>query len=258
MYINLGEFYDSDAIRLKKDKIIAITDRRRAIFGKAYASLRAADSVTRDFTEHLYTPQVAEAVKKRAKGIIGREFKKNGGKKPVSPGRTVYRFLSAFTCSGTLCRYDTADTLASRIYVLDNDVGFASPFISILAEAATERGYDTILCPSHTRPEMYEHLIIPALSLAFVTNSGGMRYGGEFYRHIRLDAMSDNSERAQRRFLRARRKIASALQDDAREALSEAKTLHDKLEAVYNPYVDFAGVYALAEKYAEKIAANHP
>ena len=32
----------------------------------------------------------------------------------------------------------------------------------------------------------------------------------------------------------------------AYKALAEAKRLHDELEAVYNPYVDFDGVRALA------------
>ena len=36
----------------------------------------------------------------------------------------------------------------------------------------------------------------------------------------------------------------------AYKALAEAKRLHDELEAVYNPHVDFARVYALAHAHA--------
>ena len=40
--------------------------------------------------------------------------------------------------------------------------------------------------------------------------------------------------------------MASLLRGEAVEALKEAKANHDKLEAVYNPYVDFDGVRELA------------
>ena len=36
----------------------------------------------------------------------------------------------------------------------------------------------------------------------------------------------------------------------AYDELRQAKALHDELEAVYNPHVDFARVYALAHAHA--------
>ena len=35
--------------------------------------------------------------------------------------------------------------------------------------------------------------------------------------------------------------------------LSQAKALHDELEALYNPHVDFAGVHALAQAHIERL-----
>ena len=37
---------------------------------------------------------------------------------------------------------------------------------------------------------------------------------------------------------------------DVFSLLAQAKALHDELEAVYNPHVDFARVYALAHAHA--------
>ena len=39
----------------------------------------------------------------------------------------------------------------------------------------------------------------------------------------------------------------------AYKALAEAKRLHDELEAVYNPHVDFARVYALANSHVLRL-----
>ena len=35
--------------------------------------------------------------------------------------------------------------------------------------------------------------------------------------------------------------------------LAQAKALHDELEALYNPHVDFAGVHALAQTHIERL-----
>ena len=40
---------------------------------------------------------------------------------------------------------------------------------------------------------------------------------------------------------------------DATALLAQAKALHDELEAVYNPHVDFARVYALANAHALRL-----
>ena len=88
-----------------------------------------------------------------------------------------------------------------------------------------------------------EHLLIPSLGLAFVTSRPGMDYGKKPYRRLRLDAMTEVEGRSRLRF---QARMASLLRGEAVEALKEAKANHDKLEAVYNPYVDFDGVRELA------------
>ena len=40
--------------------------------------------------------------------------------------------------------------------------------------------------------------------------------------------------------------------------LREAKALHDELEALYNPHVDFSGVYALAQAHAARLQNENP
>ena len=43
----------------------------------------------------------------------------------------------------------------------------------------------------------------------------------------------------------------------AYKALAEAKRLHDELEAVYNPHVDFDGVYALAKEHILRLQTEN-
>ena len=52
---------------------------------------------------------------------------------------------------------------------------------------------------------------------------------------------------------RQHRSVLETLRQEGVEALREAKAAHDALEAVYNPYVDFEGVRALAALEAGRL-----
>ena len=59
--------------------------------------------------------------------------------------------------------------------------------------------------------------------------------------------------RAQKTKLRFTRRVEASLRDEAVAALASAKKAHDALESAYHPYVDFAGVTALAEQEINRI-----
>ena len=99
--------------------------------------------------------------------------------------------------------------------------------------------------------------VIPALSLAFVTSTPALPYGKRPYRRIRMDAMGDpDLLRRNRARLRFSRKVSGALMEEAVESLEQAKSMHDDLEALYNPHVDFDRVYAVANALSEELLAG--
>ena len=77
-----------------------------------------------------------------------------------------------------------------------------------------------------------------------------MDYGKKPFRRIRLDALGTAEKRARLRF---ETRMAALLREEGRHALMDAKAAHDRLEAVYNPYVDFDGVRALAAMEAGRL-----
>ena len=119
---------------------------------------------------------------------------------------------------------------------IDNDLGLAHYTLSLLSEAALEHGYDVISCPNPMFPDKLDHLIIPELSLAFVSQTASTEYPGPSYKHMRLDALPDREKlRQYRSHLRTCKKITDALLHEAETTLAEAKALHDKLGGIYNP-----------------------
>ena len=73
-------------------------------------------------------------------------------------------------------------------------------------------------------------------------------------RRIRLDGAADSELlRRSRPRLRFAKKVSAALMEEAVVSLAQAKSMHDDLEAIYNPHVDFEGVYAQADAVIEEL-----
>lgn len=248
VYINLSQFY-SDDIRKAHGDIMSLTKAYKAYYAKAYKLIESA-CTARDALIPAVPEELKAAALKRADGIISRELRPSG----KEAGAKTKRFLSAVSCKGRIVLFETVPALAKKVYVLDNDLGFAPLLMEKFASAAEKQGWDTIRCPSPTNPGITEHLIIPELSLAFVSQTSQEPYPYDLFRHLRLDAIPEKAAAAElKAAVKSADKVYGLLIDEAIGALKSAKALHDRLEAAYNPYVSFDSVRTLAHEYAEKL-----
>ncbi len=252
-YLNLGECYDKEALSALRGEIMACMHGYRDCYTRAYRCLTAAAQIGDDMRATLLTPALEAKMRKRAKGILSREVKKLG----KEPGKAVQRFLGGVTWKGVLCNFDTADALCSKVYELSDTYSLAHAMLNYLASGAMAAGYDVVVCPSPLAPDRIEHLLIPALSLAFVTSTSALPYPRRPYRRIRIDSMvSADVLRHNRPRLRFSRKLHAALVDEAVDSLAQAKAMHDDLESIYNPHVDFDRVYRTADQVIEQLTAR--
>lgn len=243
-YIDLGRFYDHDALVPLREEIMAATTGYQSHYKGAYRRFTAAAQLMEDNRSLLLTPALEAKLLKRARGILSREIRKTGR----APGNLRRRFLSAVSCQGRSCLFGTADALCRKVYELCDTYGLAAGMLTTLAAGAMAAGYDVTLCPSPIFPDRAEHLLIPELGLAFVTSTPELSYTGRPYRRIRVDAMVEHETMVQLRSrLKFSRKVQAALLEEGVEALHGAKVEHDHLEALYNPHVDFEGVNAQSE-----------
>lgn len=247
-YVNLGECCDAAGLRDAGPELEELTAVSRREYERAYRFLAAAGEM--DDEARIAGEEAAEAVRRRAEGVAAREF----GKRAARPGRARLRYLDAISCQGRLTLWDTVRSLCARVWTLDRDLGLASPMVETLRDRALEAGLDVIFCPDPLSPGRAAHLLVPGLSLAFVSSGRQRPYPEKPERHLRLDAHAGpETGRAARQQARKARASADALTDDAVERLAEAKRAHDELERLYHPHVDFSAVYARAEDLAEEI-----
>ena len=249
-YVDLSRFYDHNALRELKTDLLAVTAEYKGHYRQAYRCLGAAGELKGNLTEAADSAELRRRLEKRAVGIIGRELKKNGS----NGGMVSRRFLSAVTHKGAVHLWDTVGTQADRVYELADSYGMAHHLLSPILNAARVRGYHAIACHDPMAPERLSHLILPEISLAFVTSAPDAPWPHHSFRRLRLDAMADDPHHSVNKpRLRFVRRMYDALTADGITELGEAKAAHDRLEALYNPHVDFEGVYGEADRLAEVI-----
>ena len=237
-YVNLGQFYDIAAAKEARTEVIQHSREVSAAYQRAYQALGAARQMADSSAALVLEGLDAGKLLRRTDGIIGRELRGKG-----SGGGTDYRFLGSVTCMGPIWRFDTVEKLCPRVYQLYDTYGLAAPMLERLRMAAAARGFRAIVCPDPEHIDRVQHLLLPELGLAFVTSREGMAYTGSAYRKVRLDAMVDAAHyKRYKARLRFSARVEHALREEGLEALRDAKAAHDKLEAVYQQGVDFAGV----------------
>lgn len=251
-YIDLSRYYDRRGLQPLKQEILAATAEYQGHYKRVYRCLGAAGELRRDMNELVDTEPVQKRLGKRAAGIISRELKRPAR----GEGRVEQRFLSAVTHKGAITLWDTVSAQADRVYELAGGYGLAHHMLAPILTAALAAGHDAVACPDPMAPDRLSHLIFPELSLAFVTSTQEDPWPHRAYRRLRLDAMADTEAcRLNRPRLRFTKRVAAALLDEGVAGLSQAKQAHDRLERLYNPYVDFDGVARTADEVADQVLA---
>lgn len=244
-YLDLSRFYDLKALRKHKNELLLLKKENSQCYKRAYSLLRSSGEIRRHWmrSEHP-EPQLTEATG-RIMSILRREL----GAKRRPNGSITRRFLSAYTCQGKISLTDSAESLCHRFCLPDSIWDISPILLARAAERALEGGCHVILCPDPLTPQVPEAVLLPQLQLGFLSpHSALSSVSGT--RRLRLDARLDPEIRkSAKAMFGPMEKLCLRLENEAIQSLKAAKTVHDKLEAICNPYVDFDGVYALASDH---------
>lgn len=249
-YLNISEFLKPGEVALRREKIIETTDRYKRQFHRAYRLTSCAGTLQEDIGKLAEDGFDKSRLLKKAKGIVSRELRPTG-----NCGVKIGRFLSAISPKGYITLYDTVIEHSDRIVALHDTYGIAAPLLSAISENAVSLGHTVYECYSPLSPERLEHLILPDARLSFLTldkkNSGVLPIS----KRMHLDSMLDADHiRKNRGKLRFGKSLSRDLIEAACDELKAAKLVHDELEALYHPCIDFAKVDALAETLANRLS----
>lgn len=245
-YIDLGRFYDSAALKPHAEEIMDLNRRYKGLYAAAYGQIAAGTALMPKYHPGLWGPAEEEKLRKKLRAFAKRELREAdaGGKREL--------FLGAMSCKGRM--FLTGELCGlERVYIADNELGLGHFYLSALLALAEERGCGVTVCRDCLDPGLISGLILPGLSLGIFCSDSGIDLDAGL-RHLRLDAMADREALAPvKSSLRRSKRLGRDCLTLAADTLAEAKALHDELEKVYNPHVDFGGVYAEAERHIKSL-----
>ena len=250
-YVNLGACYDRAGLQQVRQELQTCMTGYQGCYRRAYRCLGAAAEIAEDVRAVLETQALEEKLEKRARSILKRELKP---KRSGRTGQVKRRFLGAVSHTGVQTLYGTAATQCSRIYELSDRYGLAHGLLARLLAGAVEGGWDVVACPDPMAPGRLAHLLAPEAGLAFVSSTPAQPCPGSPCRRLRMEAMADQELlRRCRPRLRFSQRVSAALVEEAVGSLAQAKAMHDHLEEIYHPYVDFGRGAEAGEKIAQEL-----
>ncbi|MBR4762525.1 MAG: hypothetical protein IK086_07805, partial [Clostridia bacterium] len=166
-------------------------------------------------------------------------------------GGEFVRFLGGVTPKGVIGFSKTVTDFYNDIVVISDKRGAASgEIMRALRAAAISRGYDIITVKNPFLPsELIDHILIPGLSLAFVTENDYITFDTPVRRVHARRFTDENALKKYKSRTIFNRRVSKELLSGAVLALKGAKDVHDTLESYYIRAMDFA---ALTEFITEK------
>lgn len=254
--VNLCEYLNEEKLAPRLAKSIALQADNNACHEKCRRFLRCADILLRDNIltgeNHTDFEKLQAFTARLSKRLVPPTYSRESGIEHK-------RLLSAVTNQGIVFYQDTIKSICSRVWLIDDPLGSVSPYIlETLKENIISAGYDLFCCYCPLSPGgKIEHLLIPELGLAFVTQNSFLQYEGNVEKVIHSDRFVDSAGLALRRnSIRFNRKAATAMFDAAVKILKDAKLIHDELEEQYTDAVDFTAVSAKSDYLASRITSR--
>lgn len=249
-YLNIGEHCATGGAYARGEELRSLTDGYRAFYRRAYELLAAAAKVSPSLTLAYASEEARASVRARASGVAVRELPRS---RPAAGGGVTRRFLGGLTCRGRVLLGDTLEQLCPKLFLLDNRLGLGFEFTAEIARQAEDRHIRAVLCPHWLNPERLEAVLCPELGVGWAVIDPLARYPAQ-HRCLHLDRMAGtewlNSVRAQ---LREDERLEERLLNRAGQCLAGAKAEHDRLEAVYHPFVDFDSLTRAAKTEIRRI-----
>lgn len=249
--ISLYDCIDRAKMRSSQAQVIELFLRCSALQERAGRYVTAAGSLITDSMKIAGAAANLPAAQTFAGHLVSKYLPRKGGE-----GSESMRLLSANTAHGVLCYTQTVEKLAQNIVVLKDDWGAVSKaMMKVLRDKAVERGYHVITCYCPLFPhDKIDHLLIPELSLAFVTSNSWHPFElpGSRAIHCRRFCARETLY-AYRVRLRFNHKSAADLLSQASALQAEAGRCHEELEVFYKSAADFDRIDQITERLIDSL-----
>lgn len=254
-YVNLGEAWDSQALRQHKQAIQSLNTAISESFQKAYAVYKEALEIHDDW-EKIY---ISSMDFQKADQLTARLIETFFGKMKLNKKSDVrHRFLGAATPKGAVDFVpNLTEDVPKRYFIKGRPGSGKSTLLKKLASAAEERGVDVEVYHCGFDPYSLDMVIFRELGISIFDSTAPHEYfptrdGDEIIDMYEILIAPGTDEI----FADMLEKISSQYKKKMTEAtshLARAKELHDELEEIYISAMDFAVIDRIQAAINEEI-----
>lgn len=254
-YINLGEAWDAKALAGEKKNIQRLTNQISASFNLAYSTFKQALDVHDDWEKIYIENMDFEKADQLTNKLIDSFF---GRLKLNKQSDIRHRFLGAATPKGAVDFVpNLTEDIETRYFIKGRPGSGKSTMLKKIAAAAEERGIDIEVYHCGFDPNSLDMVILRELGIAIFDSTAPHEYfpsraGDEIIDMYELLITPGTDEKYEDTI----KPIQESYKNKMKEAISylaRAKELHDQLETIYVPAMDFAIVEHIQARISEEI-----
>jgi len=248
--INLGSFWDSEKITKHRKEVIEVTRKNKLLHKKASSFLKAAGELILDNYKTALACTDKEKTARFAEKLCIKYLKRRD-----NIGSEQVRFIEGISPLGIISYSKTVTENYRNIVVISDNFGSASNIImQVVRKNALGLGHKIITLRNPFLPStIIDHILIPELSLAFVSENEYMHFDCDARRiHARRFVNNGKLHNSISR-IKFSKKVSRELLLSAAETLHFAKATHDQLEKYYIDAMDFSALTDFAQKTTEKM-----
>jgi hypothetical protein len=249
-FINLVDYLDEEKLSACRENIILFSSRIKSSSDRAYRFLSASASLLNDTSRLVLECADTDKIESYAAHISRREFPQKS-----SQGVETQRFLTAITHDGLANLFDSVKSCYERIYEIEDEYGLGKLFLNKIRCSALSNGYDVITCSCPMFPDgKPEHLLIPSLSLAFLTTGHNHPFENDSSRHIHIRRFIDRDLlKLKKPRISFNRKASRELIDEAVLLLDDARASRQMITSYYDEATNRGALDNKADELIEKL-----
>ena len=248
--VNLGEFWDSGALREQKNEIFSLSNKKSAAFKRAYSYLRSCGNL-RAVTDSLLRKATDFEKLQSAAERLARSLELEEGRTQSIPA-----LVSAISMQGRV-RLDTIEQNSQKLWRIGEFYGVGQWFLDALIGSLHKYKCKARISYDCIEPRYCDGVFLEGEQVGFVLgkeseSEDGRCNDSERYinpkRFVRTDIL-----REIRGEMRYAARIYSNCLDGALHALGEAKVYHFLLEDIYRHTMDFPALTDYSRQLIKKI-----
>ena len=243
--LDLGAFWDTDGLYFERDRIKALTEKKKRAYSLAYRFLSSAmqsDMASRALViPYVNTERIRKIANRLTKGIVG-----DGGYE------CRIGLSSAIGMKGR-CRLDTYEAFAERRVYIEEHYGIGYLVLCAIADVARNRGCRISISYEPLAPEIPNLVLFEESKTLFAICEPRKKGSVSIRRALDIGALSKRQKNELKSKSRYARRISEALISAATNELRGAGDAHFELEKIYRENMDFSALDGYTEKIIKEI-----